>query len=556
MVAINRIILIGSLLIHVQPLIYNYWLVDITTIQGSLGLTLARALMFLTYPLCGWITEMFSQHKLIIKYSFIMSLIGSLFQLTSGLLLMFFIDGGIAALIAAILAIFMNLGGLAMFEANAIQFGMDQMLDASSDQLSSFIHWYFWCSHVGQLLVYYGCVMAIAYIRDCKIHLVANYSQQFNFHFGLSLVLLSILQTIATIIGLIASNCIKQHHQSSRNPIKLIYKVLKYSYQHKYPERRSAFTYWENDIPSRIDLGKDKYGGPFTYEQVEDVKTLLRLSLLILSTFGFHLLGEGYSLTYHIMNTYGCPSALPFYTVIANPTQFTLIVVLIGIPVVQVVKKYFSFFHSHSLTKLWFGLLLSVAIEALHPLYALLLEKNAFHCFKPGLNNGYNRTLFKKCFLANINTVTNKTCSHFCHDPTISTDQYKIYLAMIPLILYGLSYLLIFMTTLEFISAQSPNSMKGLLIGILYSTQSIRCLVADILDKNSARLDTDPWTIYHGIKGVVIIFSLLLYSLLYKRYHYRERNETINEQYMIEQQYEEELRKNNEIESEDSSMEY
>ena len=555
MVALNRIILIGSLLIHVQPLIYNYWLVDITTIQGSLGLTLARALMFLMYPLCGWIAEIFSLHKLMIKCSFVMSLIGSLFQLTSALLLIFSID---EALIVAVLAIFMNLGGLAMFEANAIQFGMDQMLDASSDQLSSFIHWYFWCSHVGQLIVYYGCVMAIAYIRDCRIHLDANYSQQFNFHFGLSLVLLSILQTIAIIVGLIASNCIKQHHRSSRNPIKLIYKVLKYSYQHKYPERRSAFTYWENDMPSRIDLGKDKYGGPFTYEQVEDVKTLLRLSLLILSTFGFQILGEGYSLTYHIMNTYRCPSAIPFYTVIANPTQFTLIVVLIGISVVQVVKKYFSFFHSHSLTKLWFGLLLSVAIEALHPLYALLLEKNAFHCFiKPGLNNGYNRTLFKKCFLANINAVTNKTCSHFCHDPTISTDQYKIYLAMIPLILYGLSYLLIFMTTLEFISAQSPNSMKGLLIGILYSTQSIRCLVADILDKNSARLDTDPWTIYHGIKGVVIILSLLLYSLLYKRYHYRERNETINEQYMIEQQYEEELMRNNEIESEDSaSIEY
>ena len=29
------------------------------------------------------------------------------------------------------------------------------------------------------------------------------------------------------------------------------------------PERRSAFTYWEEDIPRRIDLGKSKYGGPF-----------------------------------------------------------------------------------------------------------------------------------------------------------------------------------------------------------------------------------------------------------------------------------------------------
>ena len=29
----------------------------------------------------------------------------------------------------------------------------------------------------------------------------------------------------------------------------------------------------EDDYPSRIDLGKDKYGGLFTVEEVEDVKT-------------------------------------------------------------------------------------------------------------------------------------------------------------------------------------------------------------------------------------------------------------------------------------------
>ena len=34
-------------------------------------------------------------------------------------------------------------------------------------------------------------------------------------------------------------------------------------------------------IPSRIDLGKHKYGGPFTTEQVEDVKTFLHLILVI-----------------------------------------------------------------------------------------------------------------------------------------------------------------------------------------------------------------------------------------------------------------------------------
>ena len=38
------------------------------------------------------------------------------------------------------------------------------------------------------------------------------------------------------------------------------------------PVQRSAFTYCEDDLPSGLDLGKNKYGGPFTTEQVEDVK--------------------------------------------------------------------------------------------------------------------------------------------------------------------------------------------------------------------------------------------------------------------------------------------
>ena len=47
-------------------------------------------------------------------------------------------------------------------------------------------------------------------------------------------------------------------------------------------------TYWEEIIPRGMDLGKRKYGGPFTSEQVEDVKTFFRLLLLfVLALFYF-----------------------------------------------------------------------------------------------------------------------------------------------------------------------------------------------------------------------------------------------------------------------------
>ncbi len=51
--------------------------------------------------------------------------------------------------------------------------------------------------------------------------------------------------------------------------------------------RRSAFTYCEDERPSRIDYGKQRYGGPFTTEQVEDVKVFINISkvLVIVSPF-------------------------------------------------------------------------------------------------------------------------------------------------------------------------------------------------------------------------------------------------------------------------------
>ena len=65
------------------------------------------------------------------------------------------------------------------------------------------------------------------------------------------------------------------------NPVSLIFKVLKYAAKHKYPVQRSAFTYCENERPTRLDYGKSKYGGPFTTEQVEDVKTFWRVLVVI-----------------------------------------------------------------------------------------------------------------------------------------------------------------------------------------------------------------------------------------------------------------------------------
>ena len=72
----------------------------------------------------------------------------------------------------------------------------------------------------------------------------------------------------------------------TQNPFKLVYKVVRYAIKTKHPRQRSAFTYWEDDPPSRMDFGKIKYGGPFTTEQVEDVKIFFKtLGIILVVSF-------------------------------------------------------------------------------------------------------------------------------------------------------------------------------------------------------------------------------------------------------------------------------
>ena len=88
--------------------------------------------------------------------------------------------------------------------------------------------------------------------------------------------------TLAVSLGILFHNILIKE-PVTQSPFKTVYGVIKYALKHKSPRLRSAFTYTgEEDLPSRIDFGKSKYGGLFTTEQVEDVKTLFRVVLIFL----------------------------------------------------------------------------------------------------------------------------------------------------------------------------------------------------------------------------------------------------------------------------------
>ena len=203
-----------------------------------------------------------------------------------------------------------------------------------------------------------GSVFFIVHVTDENIN--GTISQFLDGTVDSTIVACSLIaMTVAVTAVFIKFYTTKKHYiqKAGLNPFKNIYEVLKYSWKHKVPEHRSAFTYWEEDIPRRIDLGKNKYGGPFTNEEVEDTKTFLRILPLLLCLFGYHLAGDGYSAPEQLQRT-SCPSLLVLQLIVINPLHMSTLVSVVGIPLYRlvIVKMLPRLKNIRMLTKMWMGL--------------------------------------------------------------------------------------------------------------------------------------------------------------------------------------------------------
>ena len=167
-----------------------------------------------------------------------------------------------------------------IFLINAFQFGMDQLHDSPTEDSILFIHWYVWIYYSGTL------------ITETALNLLFYDSYNFNYFDDLRISgLCTAVMVLFDFLSLISLSLCVVHYwkvcfllePAETNPYKLVYKATKFVYQHKVPLRRSAFTYCSEELPSRMDVGKHKYGGPFTTKQVEDVKAFWGILKVVLT---------------------------------------------------------------------------------------------------------------------------------------------------------------------------------------------------------------------------------------------------------------------------------
>ena len=159
--------------------------------------------------------------------------------------------------------------GYCSFRSNIIQFNIDQAIGASADELSTIIYWDSMSIPIVYVLIEIGQCLIKEFIIVCYV-----------------------ISGVAVSTVLITNYLFKHQLDTTpqiTNPIKTIAKVLYYARKNKYPRNGSALTYWEEDYPPPLGLGKEKYGGPFSEEQVENVKTIIRLTPLLISIVSYVL---------------------------------------------------------------------------------------------------------------------------------------------------------------------------------------------------------------------------------------------------------------------------
>ena len=239
-----------------------------------LTMALTSVLVLFALPLSGWLADSQFGNFKVFRAGCVLMFMGSVL-----LCLCFLVKENFnlshyqALLICSILTMVLSqlasfAGGMACL-VTVFQLGLDQMPDASSAGITSYI-------------LLFWTVTGIGIWMSNSLFMVVTSCIEYTLSVqGLSLIPVICMCSTLVSIFLFGRKWLIVEPKSPRS-LRIIYRVLRFAVKHKAPLNRSALTYWEEHIPSRLDLGKLRYGGPFTIEQVEDVKTFFRLLLVLL----------------------------------------------------------------------------------------------------------------------------------------------------------------------------------------------------------------------------------------------------------------------------------
>ena len=527
-------------------LVISILLANITIITGALSthfidkysflIFAAIGLYYLFYPILGLLGEKWMRYKVLI-IGMVLICVGFVIITVCSVGLYFIQLDSITAVTLSIIVTCPFFLGYGLFQANVIQFGTDQLQFSPSEELSSFIYWF--------LYMYYCPLAVVLVMASIVTGLVHNNTIYYVFIviFGSGYVFV--------IFAILSFCCFKRHFviepAQHNNPVKLIWRVIKYAWKHKQPVRRSAFTFGESP-PSRLDLAKERYGGPFTTVQVEDVKSFLYIFSTLLGTFAYGLLDTKSKILDQYLRVVRLKD-VTYYNLMESmlliyPLAIPYCVILFAVPLYQfVIIPFFSQFIPSMLKRIWIGLV------------ALLVESVMTTVISYMINHDFGNV-----------SINDDNCLSFTDNITfenaLQSNELTLpyYIMAVPQFFAGITIFLVRFASFEFILAQGPRTMQGLLIGIWFINNNIYCVHLTLVSSQYGCY----WE-YYAVKTGVAFISVIVFTFAAYKYKYRQRNELsdVNERIIITEYIERQLEqkygiedKENDINDDDSDHDY
>lgn len=456
----------------------------------------------LLFPIGGWMADAHIGRYKMIHYSIwtmwigiIFIVAGEIFASVNGTYNKSIKEYVIYAMFAVMV---LGLGG---FQSNIIQLGVDQLTDASSAEITSFITWY--------VLILYASGVALQFTTECFVYMQPNnelyYVKALAVAFFLTIVLCSDF--------LLHSWLVKE--QIILNRFSLIPKVSMYAYKNR---KLKYMVTINNPTLSCLDIAKQTYGGPFTSQQVEDVKTFFQLlKLVVVCTFvcsGVILVEYAkQKIERRLQEWEGNYSLHGCY----NRLTIRYSDYLIAITVVILYEFFIYPLFNKCMPKISIErkFLLGVALFLMRILSLLSIDIVAF-----------TKNMFDSRNFTTACVFTTQT------EQTINISGKWL---IIPGFMDALSTLLLLLTGYEFIWAQAPTSMTGLLFGISYAILSLNTIFQAGLASPFLFVKSVPWQQvpltceiwYFTLQSIVVIVTLAIIVVMIKKYKRRDRNDNL-----------------------------
>ena len=489
------------ILLAFYTLLYSFMSLPLTSIHYIIWDGENAITFFIFFPLFGYLGERIPRYRLLavgvtlIIISYIVDLpltiVISSLQLHPNVSFYIYVVYVIAMLPA--------LMGYGLVITNIIQFGVAQLQFAPSGHFAAFARW--------STCVFFATVALPQIIIFSVLATNDNlYKYSLPTMQGVIVIFLSILTFIT-----------KRHFvfefPSRIDAVKQIWQVLKHAWKHKHPTRTvSAFAYTHNNALTRMDICKERYGGPFTLDEVEDVKTFWYIFFILfphifIPYFSIDTFGQWY---FFQLNS---PTDSLHILLLKTPSAMYGLLAAIFVAIFQlVIVPFFPRIIPNMLKRILIG----ICCHILSAISTTVIYYNT--------KENFNNTQFGP----------NSSNVDFSNDKV-----WPYYIIAVPIFLTGMALFLNVTSQLEFILAQSPHNMRGMLISFLQCELIFPLLIHLVVTSTHV----DNYWQYYIVETLLCCASLVICSFAAYFYRYRQRNDIsdINVRATIEEIYERDL---------------